>query len=162
MHQTVLVGESQRAGDLDRDLERLADSQVALAHDELFEVLALDVFEDDVLASILLAAVDDGDDVRVLQLCDGAGLSLEPLDEVLVLVVLLVENLERDVALEERVVGPVDARHPAVTDYLLQLVSFRDGLPDHGGKLPALPASHAYERARRSRTPSQRPPHQMT
>ena len=101
MHEAVLVGEPQRAGDLDRDLERLTDVQPALPHDELLEVLTLDVLEDDVLASVLLSPVDDRDDVRMLQLRDGAGLPLEPLDEVFVPVVLLVQDLEGDVALEE-------------------------------------------------------------
>ena len=162
MHETVLVGESQRAGDLDRDLERLAHLQPTSSHDELLEILALDVLEDDVLASGLLAAVDDRDDVRMLQLCDQTGFPFESFDEVVVLVVLLVEDLQGDVALEERVVGPVDARHPAVADQFLQLVSLRDPLPDHAGKLPAVRVPYAWERARRSLRPSQRPPHQMT
>ena len=58
--------------------------------------------------------------------------------------------------------GTVDARHSAVADQFLQLVSLRDPLPDHAGKLPAVRVPYAWERARRSLRPSQRPPHQMT
>ena len=79
----------------------------------------------------------------MLELCDRAGFPLEPLDKVLVLVVLLVQDLQGDIALEQGVMGSVHPGHPAVTDQFLQLVSLRDGLPDHAGKLPALRAPHA-------------------
>ena len=49
----------------------------------------------------------------------GARLALESLDEVLVLVVLVVQDLQGDVAFEQRVMGLVDARHPAVPDDFL-------------------------------------------
>ena len=140
--EPVLVGEREPAGDLDGDLERLAHLEAALADDELLQVLAVDVLEDDVLAAVLLAPVDHRDDVRVLELRDGARLALEALDEVVVVVVLLVQDLQRDVALEQGVVGLVDAGHAAVADDLLQLVSSCDRLPDHGRKLPpSRPAS---------------------
>jgi hypothetical protein len=55
---------AERARDLDREPDRLAYRQRALTADELLQVLAVDVLEDDELAAVLLAAVDDGDDVR--------------------------------------------------------------------------------------------------
>ena len=80
------------------------------------EVLAVDELEDDVLPAALLAPVDHRHDARVLELRHGAGFALEALDEVVVFVVLLVQDLQRHVALEERVVSPVDAGHAAVAD----------------------------------------------
>ncbi len=56
---------------------------------------------------------------KTLELCDGARLPLEPLHEVLVLVVLLVQDFQGDVAFEQGVMGPVDARHAAVPDDFL-------------------------------------------
>src|SRR5204863_8055048 len=67
-----------------------------------------------------------------LELRAGAWFPLEPFDEVSVARVLLVEDLQRDVALEQRVVRPVDARHPARPDELLELVAVRNPLADHG------------------------------
>ena len=88
------------------------------------------------MAALLFASVDHGDDVRVLELRDRASLALEPLHEFVVGVVLLVEHLQGHVPLEQRVTRLVDARHAAVADELLQLVAVRNGLTDHGGKLP--------------------------
>ena len=68
------------------------------------------------------------------ELGDGAGLPLEALDEVVVGRVLLVQDLQGDVSLEQRVVRPVDARHAARPDELLELVPLRDGFTDHDRK----------------------------
>ena len=90
--------------------------------------LAVDVLEDDELAPVRLAAVDDGDDVRVRELRRGARLVPEALDVVVVLGVVLVQDLQRDVPLEQRVVRAVDARHAARADDVLELVAVRDQL----------------------------------
>ena len=58
---------------------------------------------------VVLAAVDDRDDVRMRELRDGARLAAEALDVVLVAAVLVVQDLQRDVALEQRVERAVDA-----------------------------------------------------
>ena len=60
-----------------------------------------------------------------------AGLVAEALDVVVVRAELLVQDLERDVALEQAVVRPIDARHAARADELLELVPVRDQLADH-------------------------------
>ena len=100
MDEPVLVRKRESARDLDARSRAPRARRGALANDALLQVLAVDVLEDDVLPVVLLAAVDDRDDVRVLQLGDRTRLALESLDEVLVAVVLLVEDLERDVPLE--------------------------------------------------------------
>ena len=56
--EAVLVGERERTGDVDGDLERLANLETPFADDELLEVLAVDVLEDDVLAAFFLTPVD--------------------------------------------------------------------------------------------------------
>ena len=158
------MGERERTRDVDGDVERLAHLETSFADDELLQVLAVDVLEDDVLAAFFLTPVDHRDDARVLELRHGASLALEALDEVVVLVVLLVQDLQRHVALEERVVSPVNAGHAAVADDLLQLVSSCDRLSDHGRKLPTLHGRQAWDqlaRARRSLRPTHRPPHQI-
>ena len=69
-----------------------------------------------------------------------ARLAAEALDVVGVSRVLLVQDLERDSPIEQPVVRPEDARHPAGADQLLELVATRDefsdhaeGCPDHAG-----------------------------
>ena len=56
------------ARDLERELDRSRTSSGPSALDQLLQVLALDVLEDDELAPVLLAAVDDRDDVRMRSL----------------------------------------------------------------------------------------------
>ena len=65
MDEPVVVREGEPVGDRERELERLPDREPARAHDELLQVLAVDVLEDDVLAAVVVPTVDDGDDVRV-------------------------------------------------------------------------------------------------
>ena len=67
-------------------------------------------------------AVDHRDDVRVRERGDRARLAAEALDVVGVGEILLVEDLQRDLAVEQAVVRPEDARHAAGADELLELV----------------------------------------
>ena len=115
---------------LERDLDRLPWTASGPRFDQLLEVLAVDVLEDDELAPVLLAAVDHRDDVRVGELRDRARLAAEALDVVLVARVLLVEDLQRDRALEQPVVRPEDVRHASRPDQLVELVAPRDELTD--------------------------------
>src|SRR5262249_14272759 len=141
MDESVQVGERKRLGDLDGELERLANAQPPSPDDQLLQVLAGDVLEDDVLATVVRAPVDHRHDVRMLELRDGARLALEAVEELGFTVVLLVEDLDRDVSLEERVVRLVDARHAAVTADFLQLIPLRNRLPDHGPKTTPSPGA---------------------
>ena len=50
----------------------------------------------------MLAAVDHRDDVRVRELRDRARLAAEALDVLVVVAVVLVQDLQRDVPLEQR------------------------------------------------------------
>ena len=78
--EAALVRERQPVRDRDGELDRAPQRQRARADDQVLEVLALDELEDDVLAPAVLAAVDDGDDVRVRELRDRARLVPEALD----------------------------------------------------------------------------------
>ena len=125
----------ERPRDLQPELDHRRDGQRALTRDELLEVLAADVLEDDVRPPTVLAAVDDRDDVRVRELGDGARLAAEALERLGVLRELLVEDLQRDRPLEQPVVRAVDGRHAAGADQLLQLVAPRNELSDHAGSV---------------------------
>ena len=72
------------AGDRDRELERAARPAAGRSRaDELLQVLAGDVLEDDERAAVVLAPVDHGDDVRVGEAGDELRLPPEAVDDVL-------------------------------------------------------------------------------
>jgi hypothetical protein len=132
--EPVLVREREPAGDLECELDRFARFERPLLVEELLQVHAVDVFEDDELPTVLLAAVDHGDDVRMSELRDRASLAAEALDVGVVARELLVEDLQRNCAFEQLVVRPIDARHAARADELLELVPARDQFADHAWK----------------------------
>ncbi len=80
VHDALVVGGLQRAGDLDRVGERLGHVEPAQAADARLERLAGDVLEHDERRATILADVDHLHDVRVVELGDGARLAPEPLE----------------------------------------------------------------------------------
>jgi hypothetical protein len=98
--------ERQRPADLDAELEGVANGQSTAARDQLLQVLAVDELEDDELPSVGFPTVDDRDDVRMREPGGSAGLAPEALDVVGIPRVVLVEDLDRDVTLEQPVTGP--------------------------------------------------------
>ena len=109
----VLVGVAQAGEHLHRDRDRALGRERALLLDDLLERAPLEVLHRDVRAAVGLAAVVDGDDVRVVEARGGLRLAPEALDELAVLGVALGHDLERDLAAEARVLGQVDRRHAA-------------------------------------------------
>ncbi len=124
VHDPVVVRAAERAGDLDRVRHRLGHRQAPVAADAVLQRLALDVLEDDVRRreavvslALLLARVDDADDVLVVELGDRARLAAEALELIGVAGDLAVHELDRDLALEHRVERPVDRRHAACSTF---------------------------------------------
>ena len=151
MDNAVRVGEGEPLCDLDRQLERPTHGQRPGAADELLQVLAVDVLEDDVLLPVPFAVVDDGDDVRVVEPRRRPRLAAEALDVLGVDGVLVVEDLDRDSAREPPVTRPVDAGHSPGAGQLLELVPLSEQLADHALRsLPVSPVSRTPKVARRS------------
>ncbi len=95
-----------------------------MAADAVLERLALHVLEDDERGPLtVLAGIDDAHDVRMVQLGDRAGLAAEALQLVGIGVHPCVHELDRDLALEHRVVGAEDHRHPAGADLGVESVA---------------------------------------
>src|SRR5262249_52898738 len=136
VHEALLVREREGPSDLDPELDRALDGERAVPSEELLEVLPGDILEDDERTAPVLAAVDHGDDVLVREASHELGLSAEALDDVGVRGEPLVEDLERDGALEHAVMGAEDARHAAGADELLELVTLRDHVAGHQCQLP--------------------------
>ena len=123
VHDAAVVRGAERAGDLDRVGDRLVDREPAHAADALLERLALDVLEDDVGTAVLLARVDHADDVRMVELGDGARLAAEALELVGVRRDLAVHELDRDLPLQRGVERAVDRRHPTGADLRVQAIA---------------------------------------
>ena len=112
----ALVREREPARDRQPEVDDLVDRERAALRDHLLQVVAVDVLEDDELSVTFLAAVDDRDDVRVRHLSDCPGLAEEALHVLGVLAVARVQDLERDLALEEHVArAPPSTCRPAPT-----------------------------------------------
>jgi len=69
----------------------------------------------------------DGEDVRVVQLCNRLGLTLEPGETVGVLCHSLMDHLYRHIAVKPLVTGAVDLSHPALADLLDDAVMAEGG-----------------------------------
>src|SRR6185312_16714921 len=113
VNEPLVVREGEPARDLQRQRNRLSNRERPFAVHELLQVLTVDVLEDDELASVLLTAVDYRDDVGMRELGDRPGLAPKPLHVVLITSELLMQDLQRDAALEQAVMRPIDARHAA-------------------------------------------------
>ena len=103
-----------------------AGGQRPLAGDELLQVLAGDVLEDDERPALVLAPVDHGDDVRVGEPGDELRLPPEAGDDVGVGSEPFVQDLDGDDSVQDPVVRAVHARHAAGADELFELVVVRD------------------------------------
>ena len=124
MDDTVPVGEARPLEHLADQPDRLLGGQARV--DQLLQRAALQVLHRDVVGAVDVAAVEDGDDVRVLEAGGRLGLAAEALDELAVLGEAPVQHLERDAALQVRVLGQPDVRHPARADPAQQPVAAVD------------------------------------
>ena len=117
MDDPLLVGFLNGPGNLPGDLNRIARLHGAPG-DAVSQRLALDQFqhqEED--AGVLLQAVNGGD-VRVIQRSQQMTFALEASHALGVGGDLGPEDLDRDLAVQARVVGPIDHAHPALADLL--------------------------------------------
>ena len=113
VHDPVPVREAQRREDLARVVDRDPERRRAARDEQLLQRPALDVLHRDVVGALGVAAVVDRDDVRMREPGGVLGLAPEPLHELLVAGVAVVEDLDRDAAAELLVHGEVDVRHPS-------------------------------------------------
>ena len=127
MDDPVAVRVAEPLADLPHDVELPFQGQGLALLDDLLEVGALDELHRDVGLAAVLAQVVDGDDVAVAQPSRRLRLAQEPRLELRRLRQARDHGLERDLAVDHRVVGLVDRTHAAAAQHLLHLV-LADGL----------------------------------
>ena len=164
---------ADRGQDLARVVDRDPDRRRPPADDQLLERPPREILHRDVVRPLGLAAVVDGDDVRVREPRSVLRLAPEALDERVVGGVPVVEDLDRDAPAELLVLGEIDVRHPAgaqladdpvapVEDGVDQRVA-GDGhdlvtSPPCVGRPPSEPWRSGRRSSRRSRAGSRAPP----
>ena len=119
----VPVREAQRREDLARVLDATLTGAGPRPTIELLQRAPVEVLHRDVVRVLRLAAVVDRDDVRMVQRGGVLRLAPEPLDELLVVRVAVVEDLDRDAAAELLVLREVDVGHPAGAELADDLVA---------------------------------------
>ena len=137
--EALLVRRVERIGDLGEELDRASRLEGALLGEDLREVAALDVAHGEEEDAVLLARLEDRDDVRVVEGGGDLRLPQEALPETLVLRELGGDHLERDLAAEPGFLGAVDRAHAAAADERLDAVT-RKVAPDH--RIGAPPSRH--------------------
>ena len=113
VHEARGVSGVERGGDLGDDEGRALGAERALVADERAQVVAVDVAHRQVEDAVLLARRVDRDHVRVVDRRGGLGLAHEAQPEALVLGQRGRDDLQRDDAVEGRLMRPVDDPHAA-------------------------------------------------
>jgi len=121
VHQAPAVGGVQGVGDLDR-VPHHVGGRDRTPDQPRGQGLALEMLHHQVVVAVLLADVEEGADVRMIQAADGLGLALEPFLEVGAGGGALGQDLDGDRAFQARVAGAVDLAHASGADLGLDLV----------------------------------------
>jgi hypothetical protein len=119
-----LVRVAEAGAQLRNDLELTKERNRRAALDDLAQRLPVDVLHGNKRLALVLADVEDGDDVGVTELGDRAGLACEA--DAQVVVVRFAQELDRDLTLEHRVPGQEQRTHAALADALDNQVAAND------------------------------------
>ena len=128
--QAVVVRLAEREQHRLEDVEGGPRRERPLGLHDLAQGLARHVLHGQEDVAVVLALVEDGDDVGVRERGGRAGLAAEAGDEALVVHQVLAHDLQGDVAVEPLVDGQVDGRHPAVGDATDHAIASVEGAPD--------------------------------
>ena len=121
----------QAVSDLDGVAQGLTQLESATA-DQAFQGVAAHELHHDHVTIAFACDVVDGDDVGVLECGGGAGLLLESAAALRVGQAVRWEDLQGDVAVQTRVMGPVHDAHAALAD-LFEDPEPAERLAEHGG-----------------------------
>ena len=128
-----LVGLVQRVERLAHDADGAKLVEVPFALDQPAQRAAFDVLHRHVDQPIFGVTKDeDANDVRVRQLRDRFRLPIEPRDELLALGGVAMQDLDRNLLIDRRVLREIDGAHPAFAQLLGQHVLAEQAGPDQG------------------------------
>ena len=117
MHQPLLVGVVQRLGHRRHQFDRFVDRKPGLLEPR-GEVGAVDVFRDDETGELLGAAdIEDGNDVRVIEVGDGAGFGQVGFGIFESIHQFAMRHLDGHRALQLVVVGQIDEAEAALAQH---------------------------------------------
>ena len=123
MHQPLLVSVMKCLGHRRHQFDRFVDGKPGLLEPGA-EISAVDVLRDDVARTILGAAdIEDGNDVRVIEVGDGAGFGQVGFGIFGTIHQLAMRHLDRDETLQLLVVGEIDEAEAAPSQQFLDPVS---------------------------------------
>ena len=120
VHDLALPGMRERAGDLQRVVERVAERQRTVRVHQVADVRAVDVLEHDVADAAVFADVVHAGDVRMIEPRGRAGLRLKPPLRLRVAGLPERQHLHRHGAVQVGVPRAKHGPHPAAADKLLQ------------------------------------------
>ena len=123
VHDPVAVRERECAQDLARVLDRDRDRGRPVADEQLLQRAPFEVLHRDVVRPLRVAAVEDRDDVRMVEARGALRLAAEALDELLVGGMPLVQQLQRHVPAQFLVLGEVHVGHPARAELALDHIA---------------------------------------
>ena len=128
MNDSGVVRCLERATELDRERGGFVGSHGAVPFQPLAQRLAVDVGHRDVGDPVALAEIVDAKDVLVGDLAGEQDFSSESFADLGLLEQFRPDDLQRHVALQSQVAGPVDDPHPALAQYRGDL----EAVAEHG------------------------------
>jgi hypothetical protein len=107
-------------GDLECDVHRFLDRQRAGGFDSLADCGSLDILEGDVMEVAIVPDTEDPGDVFVIELSGRSAFLVKSLDDFHVARLIWWEELQSDLAVEERIESTKDRSHAPSTDRFFQ------------------------------------------
>ena len=127
MHHAAAVGVGETGGNLCGDLGGFCWVQARALAQHGRERATLDVLHHDEVGTVVLAPVEDLDDVRVREVGRCLGFTPEPLHEGQVHRQFREQHLERNGSIEQAIVSQVDLRHAAARNQVRQFIAVGEG-----------------------------------
>ena len=122
MDHAAAVREPERRRHVAGDLGGAIGVEDALRADEIGQAAAVDELHDDEVGVVLLAPVEDADDVGMVEVRRGLCLAAEPLDERGVGREIGKQDFDRDGSIEQAITSEEDVGHPTAGQASLELV----------------------------------------
>ncbi len=120
MDDALRMGGGESLADLDRRAHRLREGQRPSAQPSR-QRLAVEILHDEEVDPVVMAHLMEGTDARMRESRDGAGFVGKAHPAARIGCGVRRQHLDRDVAIEPRVAGPVDLAHPSGSDETLDL-----------------------------------------